>query len=322
MGAWGKLCPYHSATASELARALQPSHAMQVTRLIRELARHFVEDEVQNVGAMLAFFAVMALFPMLGFVLSLALVVVDPSAVREGLGMASETMPAGVHDMLAQRVDALVRASGARFAVLGAALALWGASRGAMALMTALNRTYRKQETRSWLRREVTAILVTVGVAGLVVLALSLLIVGPEIGRWVAHRSSLGGAFDVAWGVARWVGAGLLVMLVWAITYRFLPNTDAPFRIFTPGAIAGVVIWLAISWLFGLYVGHFQSYEATYGTLGGAIIFLIWLWLSNIALLVGAEINDILAEARKGETRPAELANPNEHVHEGAPAHS
>jgi membrane protein len=292
-------------------------------RFVRELVRHFLEDEVGNVGAMLAFFAVMALFPMLVFVLSLALVVVDSGTVRQGLSMATETMPASVGDMLAQRVDALIEASGARFAVLGAALALWGASRGAIALMTALNQMYRTQETRSWLRRQATAILVTVGVAVLVVLALSLLIVGPFVGNWVASRSGLGGAFEVAWGIARWVGAGILVMLVWAITYKFLPDAEATFRIFTPGAIAGVVIWLAISALFGLYVAHSRSYEATYGALGGAIIFLIWLWLSNIALLVGAEINNILAESRKAASRAAaQVANPNERVLAAPPAHA
>ena|SRR5690242_6624512 len=102
-------------------------------------------------------------------------------------------------------------------------------------------------------------------------------------------------------------------MLVWAICYKFLPNTDAPFRIFTPGAFIGVLLWLGISALFGLYLGHFNSYEATYGALGGAIIFLTWLWLSNITLLVGAEINDVLADIRAPEDpAAAQLADAGE----------
>jgi uncharacterized BrkB/YihY/UPF0761 family membrane protein len=96
--------------------------------------------------------------------------------------------------------------------------------------------------------------------------------------------------------------------------YKFLANTDAPFRIFTPGAILGVAAWLGISALFGVYLGHFNSYEATYGTLGGAIIFLTWLWLSNIAILVGADVNDVLASMR-ADTDPAaaQLADTEEH---------
>jgi membrane protein len=106
--------------------------------------------------------------------------------------------------------------------------------------------------------------------------------------------------------------------LVWAVLYKFLPNTDAPFRIFTPGAIVGVILWLGVSAVFGLYLSHFNSYEATYGTLGGAIIFLTWLWLSNMALLFGAELNDVLADFRKHESAAAaQLADVNE-----SPAHS
>src|SRR4029078_9437354 len=123
----------------------------------------------------------------------------------------------------------------------------------------------------------------------------------------------LGDAFDLAWDIGRWLGAGVLVMVVWAVLYKFLPNTNAPFRIFTSGAITGVVLWLGISYGFGLYLGHFNSYATTYGALGGGIIFLTWLWLSNIDLLFGAEINDVLPDVRK-DTSPAaaELAEEND----------
>jgi membrane protein len=290
---------------------------MQVKRLLRDLAHHFLEDDVQNVGAMMAYYAVISLFPMIAFVLTLALVVLDPDTVRQGLHMATETVPASVRDVLARRVDALLNAVGAKFAVLSALLALWSASRGVIALMAALNRMYHVEETRSWLRRQAIAILVTAGVAVLIVVALSLLLLGPYVGHRAADRFGLSDAFDVAWRFTRWTGAGLLVMLVWAITYKFLPNTHAQFRIFTPGAIAGVLLWLAISSLFGLYLAHFSSYEATYGALGGAIIFLTWLWLSNIALLVGAEINDVVAGLREREAPEGDRA---EHVHDAVPA--
>ncbi|HSN27056.1 MAG TPA: YihY/virulence factor BrkB family protein, partial [Kofleriaceae bacterium] len=169
------------------------------------------------------------------------------------------------------------------------------------------------KETRSWLRRQLIAIGVTVAVALIAVVALALLVAGPYVGAWLGSRYGLGTQFDTAWSIGRWVGAGLLVMFVWAIAYKFLPNTDAPFRVFTPGAVIGVLLWLGISALFGLYLSHFNSYEATYGALGGAIIFLTWLWLSSVALLVGAEINDVLADARKhGDAGAAQLADPGE----------
>ena len=287
-----------------------------VKAFLRKLGNELVDDGVTDVGAMMAYYAVLALFPMLVFVLSLALLVLDPDTVREGAAFALEAAPASARDLIVERVTALIEASSAGFAIVGAALALWGASRGAVGLMTALNSIYDKKETRPWWKRQLIAIGVTLGVAVLIVLALGLMFIGPFVGHFIADRFGLGGAFDVAWGIARWVGAGILVMFVWAILYKFLANTDAPFRIFTPGAFAGVLIWLGVSAVFSVYLQHFNSYEATYGTLGGAIIFLTWLWLSNIAILFGAEVNDVLADFRKQkDPAAAELSQPTEHPH-------
>jgi membrane protein len=274
-------------------------------RFLEQLGGDTVKDGITNIGAMMAYYAVLSLFPMLLFVITVAMLVVDTATVEEGLAMASTAMPESVATLLGQQVRSLMAAADAGFAIGGAALALWGASRGAASLGTALNAIFNKTETRSWLHRQAIAIGVTLAVAIIVLLALGLLVLGPTVGHLVADRFGLGHAFDVAWGIGRWVGAGVLVMVVWAITYKFLPNTDAPFRIFTPGAIVGVVLWLGISWLFGIYLSHFNKYEATYGALGTAIIFLTWLWLSNTALLFGAEVNDVLADFRKHRSEAA-----------------
>jgi len=286
---------------------------MKPGRFVKSFATHFVDDNVMDAGAMMAYYAVMALFPMVIFVLSLALLIIPADTVRQGLAMATETMPPSVRDTIADRVQQLISTSGAGFAVLGVGIALWSASRGAVSLMTALNTVYNKKETRSWIRRQLIAIAVTAAVAVIAVIALALLVAGPYVGGWLEARYGLGSQFDTAWNVGRWVGAGVLVMFVWAIAYKFLPNTDAPFRVFTPGAVVGVLVWLGISALFGLYLGHFNSYEATYGALGGAIIFLTWLWLSSIAMLTGAEINDVIADVRKHhDTGARQLADPGE----------
>jgi len=284
---------------------------MQVKAFFRRLATELVEDGVSDVGAMMAYYAVLALFPMLVFVLSLSMIVLDADTVRQGVDLALRASPPSVRELIAGRVNDLIHATAPHFAIVGAGLALWGASRGAVALMTALNIIFDKKETRSWIKRQLIAIGITLGVAVLVVLALGLMFVGPFVGHYAADRFGLGAAFDIAWNIARWVGAGLLVMLVWAVLYKFLANTDAPFRVFTPGAISGVLLWLGISALFGLYLGHFNSYEATYGTLGGAIIFLTWLWLSNTAILFGAEVNDVLADFRRTkDPASAQLSQP------------
>jgi membrane protein len=281
-----------------------PHEGHKVKRFAKQLAHELVNDNITDIGAMMAYYAILSLFPMLVFVVTLALLVLSDDTLMQGVAMATQAMPPATSEVITNQVVALMKNADAGFAIGGAALALWGASRGANSLMGALNAMFNKSETRPWWKRQLIAIAVTLGVALLVVVALGLLVVGPVAGHWLADRFGLGGVFDMAWGIGRWVGAGFLVMVVWAVMYRFLPDTSAPFRIFTPGAVVGVVLWLGISYGFGVYLGHFNSYTATYGALGGAIIFLTWLWLSNIALLFGAEINDVLADIRK-DTSPA-----------------
>jgi membrane protein len=288
-------------------------HGNVVVRFFKSLVREWQTDRIDDVGAMLTYYAILALFPMLVFVVTIALLVLDDETILQGVAMVTSAMPFSTRSLIAGRVQDFIHASHPGFAIGGALLALWGASRGAVALSGALNAIFNKEETRSWVRRQLTAIAVTLSVAVLIVIALALLVAGPLVGHWLVDRFGLGSAFDIAWNIGRWVGAGVLVMMVWAVLYKFLPNTDAPFRIFTPGAFIGVVLWLAMSAGFGLYLGHFNSYEATYGALGTGIIFLTWLWLSNIALLLGAQINDVLADLRRNKSDAArQLSNENE----------
>jgi len=267
-------------------------------RFVRQLGHELAHDNITDNGAMMAYYAILSLFPMLVFVVTVALLVLPGETVLSGIAMATQAMPESTRDAVTTQVTALLRSAHAGFAVGGATLALWGASRGVSSLMGALNAMFNRRETRPWWKRQLIALAVTLGVALLAVVALGLLVIGPAAGHWLADRFGLGHAFDVAWDLGRWVGAGLLVLLVWAVLYKFLPDRDAPFRIFTPGSVVGVLLWLAISYGFGVYLGHFNSYTTTYGALGGGIIFLTWLWLSNIALLFGAEINDVLAALR------------------------
>lgn len=283
--------------------AVQPPRSgSRAGHFLKQLARDAWADKIDSVGAMMTFYAILALFPMLVFVITLGTLILDDSTIHEGVAMATEAMPLSTRALIGEYVQRFLDRADAGFAIGGAALALWGASRGAAALGDALNAMFGKEETRPWWKRQLTAIAVTVAVAVVIVLALAMLVAGPIAGHWMADRFGLGSAFDTGWAIARWVGAGVMVMLVWAVLYRFLPDTHAPFRVFTPGAVVGVALWLVLSFGFGLYLDHWNSYEATYGALGGAIIFLTWLWLSNIALLFGAEINDVLADFRKHES--------------------
>jgi membrane protein len=294
---------------------VKPHTGGKVKQFFVRLYHELDNDNIVDIGAMMAYYAILALFPMLLFIVTLAMLVLPDETVMQGLAMATRAMPAAPREVITTQVESLMKQAHAGFAIGTFVFALWGASRGASSLMGALNAMFNKRETRAWWKRQVIAIAVTACIAIVAVLALGLLVVGPVAGHWLADRFGLGGQFDVAWGIVRWVGAGLLVMVVWAVAYKFLPNTEAPFRIFTPGAIVGVLLWLGISYGFGLYLGYVNTYSTTYGALGGGIIFLTWLWLSSIALLFGAEINDVIADLRKDRS-PAAAALAHDH-HDG-----
>jgi membrane protein len=276
---------------------------LSVRIVVRKLGHALVRDAIDDVGAMMAYYAILAVFPMLLFVVTLAVLLLPPYVIDKGIRLALEGTPGGARSLFASQVTSLTQHARAGWAFGTVIVAVWSASRGASGLMFALNRLFGKSEKRSWLHRQAIAIALTVGLAVLVVMALALLVAGPMIGRVVADQFGLGEAFDIGWGLGRWVAAGFLVMLVWALAYRFLPDTDAPFRIFTPGAVLSVILWLVISELFWRYLAQLTSYGAIYGAFGSAVILLTWLWLSAMSLLFAAEINEVLADV--GSNRPA-----------------
>lgn len=293
----------------------KPHRGSAARRFFVQLYHELLNDNITDIGAMMAYYAILSLFPMMVFIVTISLLVLSQDTVTQGLSMVTTAMPHATREVIMTQATGLMKAAHAGFAIGSAAIALWGASRGASSMMGALNAMFNKKETRPWWKRQLIAIAVTFGVAIMMVVALALLVVGPAAGHWLTDRFGLSAAFDAAWDIGRWVGAGVLVMVVFAVLYKFLPNTNAPFRIFTPGAITGVLLWLGISAGFSTYLGHFNSYETTYGALGGGIIFLTWLWLSNIALLFGAEINDVLADIRKHRSpAAAQLASEHERV--------
>lgn len=279
------------------------THAMRhVKHFARRLAAQFADDHVTDLAAMLTYYAIMALFPLALFALSVAALILPGALVEQGIAMAMRAVPSQIGPMISEHVHRLQAATGGHFAIIGAALALWGGSRGLDALRIALNRAYGIEETRPWWKRQVIAVGVTLLAVIASILATSLLLVGPWVRHLIADRFGAGGVFDLVWSIGRWIGAAVVVMLLWGMLYKLLPDVKRPFKWLTPGAVTGVVIWLGASALFSAYVSRFGKFEPTYGTLAGVIIFLYWLWISNIVLILGGEINE-MREERKAQVK-------------------
>jgi membrane protein len=171
--------------------------------------------------------------------------------------------------------------------------ALWAASGGVSSLGQALNRCYDVRETRPFWRSRGNAVLVTLVATVVGILAATILFFVPVLGKFI------GGTLGALLAWLRFPVAGAMVVGLWAFLYWALPNVRPKFQLVTPGSLVGTGLWLLASWGFSQYVVHFGRYEAIYGTLGGVIVLLVWMWISSIVVLLGAEINKVLTPERR-----------------------
>jgi membrane protein len=209
--------------------------------------------------------------------------------------------------------DSLTRAIGAQnggiaMVAVGAGLALWTLTGAMTTLMWGLNIAYDREETRGFLKHRLTALAMLLCVAVATVLAFGLLVLGPHLSGWVGEAVGHGQLVQWVWWIAEWPILLVGLMAAFAGILYLGPNVDHPrWQFISFGSVVAVVIWLAGSGAFAFYASHFSSYNKAWGSLAAVIIMLTWLWLSSLALLIGAEINaeaERSRELRRGE--PAE----------------
>ena len=270
--------------------------------MIDKLKRAFKEfqaDEMLDRAAALTYYMMMSLFPALLVGVSLLGLLGDRSLVTKTVDYAGENgAPADVTDALEALLTKTVEgASGAvSFALLfGIAIALYGASGAFGAAGRALNDVYGVEETRSFLKHKLADIGFTILAILLAIVALVSVFLGGGIANDLFGTIGLGDTAAAIWRVARWAVAIGAILALYALVFAFAPDVDARRRrIVSPGGFVGVAIWILASAAFFLYVANFGKYGATYGAFAGAVILLLWLYLSNIAFLFGAELNSVV----------------------------
>jgi membrane protein len=253
----------------------------------------------------MTYYVMMSLFPALLVCVSLLGLLGDQSLVTDAVRYAREHgAPAEVTNALRASLSATINSAGGAVSsalVLGVLVAIYGASGAFGGAGRALNTVYGVRESRGFLKHKLSDITWTLAAMLLAIVSLFCVFLGSGLARDLFGTIGLGDTGASIWGFARWLVAIAAVMLMYAITYSFAPDIEPRrLRWFTPGAVAGVVIWLAASAGFFFYVSNFGKYGATYGAFAGAVILLLWLYLSNLAFLFGAELN---AE-RERELRP------------------
>jgi len=284
-------------------RLLIPGRDMPWRTFLRRLLEELAHDDVDDVAASVTFYCIVALFPALLFTVGLVSQVVSWETIQTTVLQISRVAPREVTAIVQQRLVALKEHPSGGVLTVGFVGMLWSASAGVSALIPALDRAYDVVETRPFWMRRLLAIGVTLAGGGAVLVASLIALALPAV------ASRIGGPLGVALNWARLPTAGAMMMTVWAALYSYLPNVRPRFQPVTPGSVVGVVLWVCASWAFGQYAERFGDYEAIYGALGGAIVLLIWMWVSAMALLLGAEINKILMPPADKKITPTHVAN-------------
>ena len=280
--------------------------------VLARTVREFKRDNLTDWAAALTYYGILAIFPALLALVSI-LGVIGASATQPLIDNLGSVAPGPAKDIATSALRNLQKSQGAAgvLFILGLAGALWSASGYVAAFMRASNAIYEVGEGRPIWKALPTRVLTTlVLLVMLAVVAVAVTFTGP-LAEQAGNVIGVGSAAVTAWDIAKWPVILLMVMFMFAILYWAAPNVKHPrFRWVSPGGVVGVLVWLVASAGFAFYVSSFASYNKTYGALGGVIVFLVWLWISNIAVLMGAEFNAEVARGRQIEAGHPEEREP------------
>jgi membrane protein len=269
--------------------------------VLKRTVREFREDNLTDWAAALTYYGILSIFPALLALVSIV-GLLGESTTQTLIDNLTSVAPGPAKDIVTSAITNLQSNRGAAgvLFIVGIAAAVWSASGYVAAFMRASNAIYDIEEGRPIWKTLPTRVAVTL----VLLVALAAVAIGVVVTGGVAKQiGTVVGAGDSAvsvWNIAKWPVMLILVSLMFALLYWAAPNVKQPgFRWITPGGLLAVVVWIVASALFAFYVANFASYNKTYGTLGGVIIFLVWLWISNIAVLLGAEFNAELERGRQ-----------------------
>lgn len=296
---------------------------LTVRQLAANVWREMSDDEITDRAAALAYYFLFALFPTLLFLTALLGMLPLPGLMERLIAYVEQAMPGEAASIVRKTFEEIQTGASSGLLSFGFLAAFWAGSNGMASIMTALNAAYDVADNRAWWKRRALSILLTLGFAMFILSALVLVVFGPRLGEAVAARLGFGVAFAIGWRLLNLPVVILFVLVGIALVYYFAPAAKQHWRWVTPGSAVAVVLWLAMSLGLRFYVSHFANYGATYGSIGGVILLMLWLYLTGLALLIGAEINAEIehAAAERGAVTakaPGEQAAPVDKVAPGA----
>ena len=278
------------------ARVPQTKQRLGYGQLARRTMREVGDDHVMAFAGNLTYHAMLAIFPFAIFVLSVLFLAGQEQLLTDAIAnlVSSGALSSGAADVITQQVDRIAESQPGALGlglVLSVLTALWAVSGAMRSVMEAMNVMYEVTETRGFVRRYVTSIVLSLLVAALFVVALGLVVAGP------AMAAQLGEAGRWAWLVLQWPVVLAIVLFGIALVYYVAPDVEQEWKWVTQGSVVATVLWLVFSLAFSAYVNNFGSYNETYGTLAGAIVLLLYAFYTSFIVLFGAELNQVIEDA-------------------------
>jgi membrane protein len=279
--------------------------------LVKRVISEIQNDDVFGRAAQLAYYFLLALFPLLLFLTSvIGLLLGSGTGVRHALfAYFSRVLPGAASNLVDSTMYEVTAASGGGKLTFGLLAALWAASNGMGAITEALNAAYNVKESRAWWKQRLTAIGLTLVLSILIISALVLVLYGGKIANQLALSYGFGEVFTFGWKFLQWPLVLGFMLLSFSLIYYVAPDLhEQKWMWVTPGSVLGVALWLLVSFGFKLYLHFFDSYSKTYGALGAVIILMLWLYLTGAAILIGGEVNSEIenAAAEAGDPRAKE----------------
>lgn len=271
----------------------------------KEFGEKFKEDNATILAAAQAYYYLLAIVPLLILLLAiLPYLQIDPQRVMEFMGTI---LPGEVASTFEEQIVSVVTTPSGGLLTFGILGTLWSASNAVSAFIKATNEAYDVEETRSFIKQKGVAILLTLFMLVAVIIALVLPIFGGAIIDMISSFMNLPSQTEILFQVLRWVISIAVMSIVLAFMYKIAPNKDFPFKEVIIGAVIATVLWQLVSLAFSFYVSNFGSFNATYGSLGGLIILILWFFLTGLILVIGAEINAIIHKRKNTKNEPAKV---------------
>lgn len=259
---------------------------------VKQLIKKINEHRVTGLAAEQAYYYLFSLFPMLILLLSILPYLSINSQIA--LDFLNDFAPSQITGLIEDTIVTVLNKRNSGLLTIGVVGTIWSASNGMNAFIHSMNIAFEVKETRNYLITHLLSIFLTFGLVFSLIIALVLPVFGNNIFDLFGHFFPLSESFQSLFNVSRWVIASIVIPTVVSCLYHMAPNIHLPFRHVFVGAITATILWLVLSFGFSIYVNNFANYSATYGSLGGVIILILWLYLTGLSLIIGGEVNAIL----------------------------